>query len=83
MPLLASKGSSLKAKVRSYSALVHSVKQYGSETWRVNEKDVIKLKRDDARRIRWRWNVGLDDKISRDEHGTRLKLIVRGGVFTR
>ena len=48
---------------------MRSVLPYGSETWPVEEEDVIRLDRNDAKTVRWtldlrmgylHWNLGLD-----------------------
>ena len=48
VPLLASRGLSLRAKVRLHSACVCSIRLYGSETWLVKKDHVIRLERNDA-----------------------------------
>ena len=47
---------------------------YGSETWSVKEKDVIRLERNDARIVRWMFKIRPEDTISAEELRTRLKL---------
>ena len=47
--------------------------QYGSETWPVKKEDVSRLKRNDARMVRWTNNIR-PESISADELRTRLKL---------
>ena len=61
MPLLASRAEG------SVCACVHSFMLYGSETWPVKEKDLVKLERNDARMVRWMCNTGPKDKISPEE----------------
>lgn len=48
VPLLASRGLPLRAKVRLYSACVGSIRLYGSETWLVKKDDVIRLERNNV-----------------------------------
>ena len=59
LPLVASRGLPLGAKGRLYSACVHSVMLYGSETWPVKEEDVIRLERNDAKMVDGCGTVGL------------------------
>ena len=49
VPLLASEGLPLGSKV--YFANAHSVMLYGSETWTVKEKYMIRLERKNARML--------------------------------
>lgn len=69
--MLASRDLHLSAKGRLYFACVHSVVQYGSETWPVKD-DVIKLERNDARIVRWICNISSEDMIYAEELKTRL-----------
>ena len=73
-PLLASRGLALGAKGRLHSACVRSLLLYVREIWPVHEEDVIRLDRNDARILRRMYNVRIEDKISVEEHWTRLKL---------
>ena len=57
VPLLTSRGLPLGAKSRLYSVCVRSVMLYGSETWPVQEEDVITLERGDASMVRWMCSV--------------------------
>ena len=74
VPLFASSGFPLGAKGRLYSARARSAMLYGSETWPVNEEDVIRLERNDATMIRWLCNVRPEDRIYAEELETRLIL---------
>ena len=47
---------------------------YGSGTWSAKEESVIRVERNDARMVRFMCNVRPDDRISAEEHRTRLKL---------
>ena len=53
VPLLASRGLILGGNGRLYSGCVHSGVLYEREIWPVKEEDVIRLKRDDVRMVRW------------------------------
>ena len=63
----------LGAKSRLHSACVCSLILYGGETWPVQEQDVIRLERNDARILRQMYNVKPGEMIS-GELRTRLKL---------
>ena len=74
MPLLASRSFPIGEKCRLYSAGVCGGTLYGSETWPVKEKDVIRLERNDAWMVRWMCNIRPEDSISAEEFKTRLKM---------
>ena len=74
MPLLASRVLPLGAKGRLYSGCVLSIMLYGSETWPIKEKDVIRLERNDTRIVRLMFNVRPEEKISGEKLRTQLKL---------
>ena len=67
VPLLASRGLSLGAKARLYSACMHSIMLYWGKRWPSKEEDVIRLERNDARMVRWKCNVKPEDRISAKE----------------
>ena len=73
MPLLASRYLPLGAKGRLYSVGVRSAALHGSETWPIQEEDVIRLERNVARMVRLICNVR-PNTISAEELWTRLKL---------
>ena len=72
--MLASRGLSLGAKGRLYSACVRSLVLYGSETWPVKEEDQIRLERNDESIVRWMFSVRPEDRISEEELRALLKL---------
>ena len=45
---------------------------YGNETWPAQKQDVIRLERNDARKVRWICIVRPEDRISTEGLGTRL-----------
>lgn len=47
---------------------------YGSETWPVEEEDLIWLEKNDTRMVRWMCNIRHEDRISSEKFRTRLKL---------
>ena len=47
---------------------------YGSEAWQDKVVNVISLERNDARMVKWMWNVRLGDRISAEEFRNKLKL---------
>ena len=57
-----------------YFPRTHSAMLYGSETWSVKEKDMIRLERSDARIVRWMFKIRPEDTISAEELRNRLKL---------
>ena len=71
VPLLVSRGLPLGANGRLCSAFVRSVMLYKIET--AKEKDVIRIKRNDARMARWICNIRPEDRISAEELTTKLK----------
>ena len=73
MPLLASRYLPSGAKGRLYSVGVRSAALHGSETWPIQEEDVIRLERNVARMVRLICNVR-PNTISAEELWTRLKL---------
>ena len=56
-PCLDSRVFPLRAEIRLYSECVRSVMLYGSETWPIKEQDVMKLKMNDIRIVKWMCNV--------------------------
>ena len=80
MPLLASRDFPLRAKSR-YSACERSVMLYGSKTWPVKVDDVIRLKRNDTRMVRWMYNVRPEDSISAEKLRIGLRMMSIGNVY--
>ena len=72
--LSASNGLPLGARGRLYSTCVYTVMLYGSETWPVEEEDLIWLEMNDTRMVRWMCNIRHEDRISSEKFRTRLKL---------
>ena len=58
-PFLANRDFPLGAKDILYSACVRSIMLFGSETWSVKVEVVIRLKKTDARMVRWHATLGL------------------------
>ena len=54
---------------------------YGSETWPVKEKSVIRLERNGAGMVRWMCNFRTEAKITAEELRTRVKLNRRRNVY--
>ena len=73
VPLLTSRGLPLGDKGR-YPACVRSVMLYRSETWIIKEEGVIKLERNDARKVQWMCNIRTETRILAKELRTGLKL---------
>ena len=75
LPLLTTKGFSLRSKGAFYQACIRSVIIYGGETWAVREEDLSRLERNDMMMIRWMCNVSLKDRIPSGELRARLGLL--------
>ena len=73
VPLLTSRGLPLGEKGK-YSACVRSVMLYRSETWIIKEEGVIRLERNDTRKVQWMCNIRTENRILAQELRTRLKL---------
>lgn len=54
---------------------------YGSKTWSVEEKDVLKLDRYDLRKVTWMCIDRFDDRVSAKELRNRLKFNKLGDVY--
>ena len=67
LPLLTTKGFSLRSKGAFYQACIRSVIVYGGETWAVREEDLSRLERNDMMMIRWMCNVSLKDRVPSGE----------------
>lgn len=74
MSLFASNGLPLGTTGRLYSTCVYTVMLHGSETWPVEEEDLIWLEMNDTRMVRWMCNIRHEDRISLGKFRTRLKL---------
>ena len=74
MPLLASRGLHLGLKGRLRSACACSIMLYECQTWPVKGEDVIRLESNDARIVRWIYNVKPEYRISAEELRSRPKL---------
>ena len=72
LPVLTTRGFSLRSKGRMYQACVRSVMLYASETWALREEDLVRLERNDMRMIRWMCGVTLRDRKSSEELRQRL-----------
>ena len=59
LPMLTSKGLSLKLIGKLYDSCVRSVMLYGGETWAIKEDDIRRLEITDLCMIRWMCNVSL------------------------
>ena len=75
MPILTSRGASLKVKGKIYKACVQSVLIYGSETWPVRVEDLRRLERTERMMIRWMCGVSLKDRITSGELLDRVGLV--------
>ena len=75
VPSLTSTGLPLGAKDKLYSGYVCSVILNGSKTWPVTEGDAIRLEKNDARMVRWIYNISPEARISAEELGASLKLL--------
>ena len=74
VPLLASRGLPCRTKGTSYFAIAYSAILSGNETWPITEEDVIKLKRNDANKVRWIWDFKPEERISDKRFRNILKL---------
>ena len=79
LPLLGSRGLSLRAKGQLYDACVRSAMVYGSETWAVKEGDICRLMRNEMKMVRWMCGVSLNDRregvrITNEELRSRMGL---------
>jgi hypothetical protein len=84
MPLLTTRGASLKLKGKVYKACVQSVMIYGSETWAMKVEDMDRLERTERMMVRWMSGVSLKDRKSSKELLERLgiesvSVVVRRG----
>ena len=66
MPILTTRGTSLKVKGKIYKACVQSVMMYGSETWAMKVEDTQKLKRTEASMMRRMCGVSLKKHLSNE-----------------
>ena len=57
LPLLTSKGTSLRKKGKLYAACVGSVMMYGSKTWVITKEDERRCERNEMRMVRWMCDV--------------------------
>ena len=64
MSLLDSRILRLGVKDILYSVCVHGVMLYGSKNRQIRKKNVIRLKRNDARMVRWMRSGRPEDRIS-------------------
>ena len=76
LPLLASKGLSLRVKGRLYDACVRTAMLHGCETWAVTADDLRRLERNEGCMVRWMCNVQSFDQQS--VSSLRDKLRIRG-----
>ena len=67
VPILTSRGASLKMKGKIYNACVRSVMIYGSETWAMRVEDMHRLERQDRIMVRWMSGVTLKDRRPSEE----------------
>ena len=61
--LLTSRISSLPTKGRGHEACIPSAMINGSETWLVKAKDLCCMERNNTRRIWWKGNVSLKNRV--------------------
>lgn len=80
LPILTTRGLSLKVRGHMYNACIRSVLLYGSETWPVNVKDVSRITRNDNAMLRWIASVKLSDRVPTVELHSRLGLKSIGEV---
>ena len=72
LPVLTTRGFSLRWKGRMYQACFRSIMLYASETRALWEEDLVQLECNDIRMIRWMCGVSLRDKKSSEELRQRL-----------
>ena len=72
--LLAHRALLLGEKDRLYSTCSCGVTLYENETWPVEKEGVIRIEKNDTRMFRWMCNGRLEDRISKQELMTSLKL---------
>ena len=75
LPLLTSRGFSLRTKGHVFEACVRSVVLYGSETWPLKEDDLARLEQNDMRMVHCMCNVTLKDRKSSEELRDHLGLV--------
>jgi len=71
-PLLTSRGTSLKVKGKVYSACIHSVLGYASETWAMKAEDMASLERMERTMVRWMCGVHFKSRTTSAELNSRL-----------
>ena len=64
LPLLTSRGLSLKTRGKIYNTYIRPVLLYASESWAPTAINILKLQRNDRSMTRWICNVKLVDRIS-------------------
>lgn len=72
MPILTSRGASLRTKGRIYTACVRSAMVYGSETWAMKVEDLHRLERTERMMVRWMCGVTLKDRKGSEDLLGRL-----------
>uniref|UniRef100_A0A0L8HFH9 Reverse transcriptase domain-containing protein n=1 Tax=Octopus bimaculoides TaxID=37653 RepID=A0A0L8HFH9_OCTBM len=68
LPLLVTKGLSLRVKGRLYDACVRTAMLHGSETWAVTAEDMHKLARNEASILYWMCNVSVHTQQYHQPH---------------
>ena len=83
MPILTSRGASLKLKGKIYRECVRSAMVYGSETWPMKADDLWRLVRTERMMVRWMCGVTLKDRCESVELLDRLGIEAVEDVLRR
>ena len=83
MPILTSRGASLKLKGKIYMQCVQSTMVYGSETWPMKADDLLRLVRTERMMVRWMCGVTLKDRKASVELLDRLGVVAVDDVVRR
>ena len=76
LPILTTRGASLKLKGKIYRTCVQIVLMYGSETWPMKVEDMQRLERTERAMVRWMCGVSLKEKIQ------SVNLLERLGIMS-
>ena len=75
LPILTTRGASLKLKGKIYRTCVQIVLMYGSETWPMKVEDMQRLERTERAMVRWMCGVSLKEKVRSVELLERLGIV--------
>jgi hypothetical protein len=75
IPVLTTRGASLRLRGRIYESSVRSVMTYGSETWPLRVEDEDRLVRTENSMLRWMCGVTLKDRIKTEKLREQLGIV--------